>query len=499
MNVKVCFLILIGYIATLSSVLGQGQIRYPMSMPSANASNLALYSETPVSKFTGIPSIEIPLYTIKDGNLSVALGLSYHAAGIQPDIHPGWVGSGWSLQSGGVISRKVNGMPDEYPTDIGGYYDNHNTLGASDWSSIANLQQYANTGFDVAPDEFSFNMAGVAGKFVMDNQGNWQVKCDQDVKVVFDSSTDFTNPFMTTPPPNPYGWSSYYRCFGKFTLITPDGTSYVFGGNANAIDYSTDFFNQNSSNWTATSWYLTKVISADGLHTINFTYERDQYTNSMYKTVYKNIEGAYSATGNLNWRNAIPVLKSTALIGGNLVSPVYLKSIETQKELITLNRSTSNELRYDQSTYSSSYQAYTKKLSPYGTEQEILQSVAERQIYGDTALYKFLPLLRINGLTSYPAILNNLQWKKLDDISLTDKSLGQVIKKFSFGYSNTGSERLTLGSLKESNPSGAVTDTVAPYRLVILRMIGGIVRLPLLYLVKMAYTIIGPLIRIIRG
>jgi len=442
---------------------GQLQPRYPVSMPSANASNLALFDETPVSKFTGIPGINVPLYTINEGNLSVSLGLSYHAAGVQPDVHPGWVGSGWSIQSGGSITRKVNGIPDEYPTDIGGYYDNPNILSATDWTTTTNLQYYGDHGYDVAPDEFTFNAGGVSGKFVLDNLGNWQVQCDQDVKVVFNSSTDFTTPFMTTAPPNPYGWTTYYRCFGKFTLITPDGTSYVFGGNSNAIDYSLDFFNQNSSNLTATAWYLTQIISADGLHVINLTYERDQYTNVLYRTLYKNNENI-SVSGTVACHGDVPITRSTALIGGNLISPVYLKTIETSKELITFNRSTSVELRYPQSLYTSSYQSYSKRLNLAGNEQEQFQSIAERQVYGDTVSYKFLPLLRINGLTSYPADLNNLQWKKLDNISFTDKSTSQVFKQFAFSYSNSTNQRLTLNSLKESNPSGALTDTVPPYR-----------------------------------
>ena len=64
----------------------------PKSMISPTASSLGLYGEIPVSHFTGIPSIQIPLYDLQVENFKLPLSLSYHAAGVRPDQHPGWVG-----------------------------------------------------------------------------------------------------------------------------------------------------------------------------------------------------------------------------------------------------------------------------------------------------------------------------------------------------------------------------------------------------------------------
>ena len=86
----------------------------PKAVLSPNAANLGLYGEIPVSHFTGTPSIEIPLYELKTEYLNLPISLSYHASGVRPDQRPGWVGMGWSLNAGGLISRIVNDMPDEF-------------------------------------------------------------------------------------------------------------------------------------------------------------------------------------------------------------------------------------------------------------------------------------------------------------------------------------------------------------------------------------------------
>ncbi|MDQ0639309.1 hypothetical protein QF042_002874 [Pedobacter sp. W3I1] len=444
---------------------GQIQKQFPLSMPTANAASLGNFLETPVSKFTGVPSINIPLYEISEGNLSIPVSLSYHAGGVRPDAHASWVGLGWSLKSGGVISRVIRGKMDELDSDVGGFYDNHTqSLGGADWSSTARLQEKA-TQFitDPSPDEFSFSVGNLSGTFLMDDQGNWKVRCNQDVKVVFNNS-DFMLPFIPNYLPNPYGRTQYFRTFGKFTLIAGDGTKYVFGGTTDAIDYSLDFFGQNASDWMATSWYLTQVISADDNHTINLTYERDQFTNVIYSNKFQNYYIISTESG--DGCDTYPDTSRTKFqIGGNLLAPVYLKSVETSKELLEFNRSTSIELRHSADTYSTSYASYQRiQLDANAPLQQNIMTMIERQNTSDTTLYKFLPYLRQNGLTKYPGTLINLQWKKLDQVSLKDKSTNQFIKRFNFNYTSDTTRRLTLLSLKESNPSATAADTIPPYR-----------------------------------
>src|SRR5258708_3823356 len=92
----------------------------PQPVPtSPNVASLGKFGDYPVSYFTGLPGISIPLFEVKSGSLSIPITLSYHASGIKPTDVAGWVGLGWALSAGGQVSRSVHGKPDEA---AGGFY-----------------------------------------------------------------------------------------------------------------------------------------------------------------------------------------------------------------------------------------------------------------------------------------------------------------------------------------------------------------------------------------
>ena len=91
------------------------------SPQSPNVAALGRYGEYPVSTYTGVPSITIPIYDIKAGSIEVPIRLNYHAAGIKVSDVTSWVGLGWSLSAGGSVSRSVVGLPDD---QFGNYMDN---------------------------------------------------------------------------------------------------------------------------------------------------------------------------------------------------------------------------------------------------------------------------------------------------------------------------------------------------------------------------------------
>jgi YD repeat-containing protein len=71
------------------------------------------YGEYPVSEYTGIPSINIPLHTIKLRDIEFPISLDYHATGIQVTQEATWAGLGWNLMAGGCISTIAIGAKDE--------------------------------------------------------------------------------------------------------------------------------------------------------------------------------------------------------------------------------------------------------------------------------------------------------------------------------------------------------------------------------------------------
>lgn len=69
------------------------------------------YTEMPVSEYTGMPNISVPLYTIQADGVKVPLDLTYHAGGVRVNEEASWVGLGWDLQVGSIV-QQINDIDD---------------------------------------------------------------------------------------------------------------------------------------------------------------------------------------------------------------------------------------------------------------------------------------------------------------------------------------------------------------------------------------------------
>ena len=56
--------------------------------PSPTAGSLVKTVQTPVSYYTGIPSVVVPLWEMKGRKLNIPITLSYHASGIKVEKIP---------------------------------------------------------------------------------------------------------------------------------------------------------------------------------------------------------------------------------------------------------------------------------------------------------------------------------------------------------------------------------------------------------------------------
>lgn len=428
----------------ISAQIPQG----PKNLQSPNVATLGLFGDIPVSLFTGTPSIGVPLDNIQDGDIVIQLSMAYHSAGIRPDQHPGWTGLGWGLQAGGAIYRVVNDMPDDYSNSTyssvwgkAGYYFNHNVLNTPRWGERPYLREVAQDDkmlLDTEPDEFSFNFSGYSGKFYLNHDGNWQVQCDKPIKVQFNSL------FLDTPfdkSGTRAVTNGNFRSFNGFTIYTEDGTAYVFGGDTSAIEYSMNFFNQYYDEWVASAWHLTKIITPKKNESI-FEYERGDFTNQMYISVYENLGSHTEAKGGIfnpqpecnSWNyTSIP-----ASYNGKLLAPAYLKSITTPNTKITFTKSPSNELSYPTNTYDYAYGQWLESNNNIGIQ--------------------FLPILKSQE-DGYPNCLNKLKWYKLDEIGIENKDK-RLLKKIKFTYNNASNERLLLSSISE----GTVGSNLKTYK-----------------------------------
>ncbi|MEO0331903.1 MAG: hypothetical protein AAF223_09480, partial [Bacteroidota bacterium] len=153
---------------------------YPIDIipASPTAQSLHQYGDVPVTLFNGLPNISIPLMEVGDRDLRLPITLSYHASGINPEQHPGWVGLGWSLQAGGVITRSQRGTTDEVVSDFGpdslrySYYTNFDVIDTAEWFSLESLQRFDTVDTGLAqptPDEFRFTFMGYSGSFYLNH------------------------------------------------------------------------------------------------------------------------------------------------------------------------------------------------------------------------------------------------------------------------------------------------------------------------------------------
>ena len=277
------------FLFVLSAAEGFSQITSPIySAAAPEAASLGEYGAVPVSLYTGTPNISIPLGELTAGSYSLPISVSYHVGSVKPKLLPGSMGMGWSLQAAGCISRTVRGIPDEKKDALGlahGFYGHYNKLTGNNLTT--NFDQYtaenmrgsygADDWFELSADEFSFTAGAYSGNFYLSPTGQWKVVCDADVKVEFDSSTGFFSLLdLEDRIPDITHWANRdenTRFFGKFTITTPDGVQYEFGG-VEATDFSIAYYNRNASDLIATAWHLKRIVTVDDRQ-ITFTYETD--------------------------------------------------------------------------------------------------------------------------------------------------------------------------------------------------------------------------------
>src|SRR5579872_2246020 len=103
---------------SLSFSFAKGQNPYQPNITGANpvtpsAFQFIKYTELPVSEYTGIPNISIPLYQIKEDDIDLPVDLTYHSVGIRVNQEASWVGLGWDLSFGSIV-QDINDVDDYF-------------------------------------------------------------------------------------------------------------------------------------------------------------------------------------------------------------------------------------------------------------------------------------------------------------------------------------------------------------------------------------------------
>lgn len=142
-------------------------------LPSPDAYSLGKFGELPVNKYSGSVNIDIPIYTIEIDGLSIPISLSYHPVGMRVEELPSWVGQGWALNAGGLITKTVVGLSDQMAG--GGYLKNSFSNLANIVNSSLEYQKNIHTSvkqgvLDLEPDKYYYNIIGNSGSFYIKKQ-----------------------------------------------------------------------------------------------------------------------------------------------------------------------------------------------------------------------------------------------------------------------------------------------------------------------------------------
>lgn len=277
------FLISIGYQSVGQTMYGLPNV----ISPSPQSTALTKYGDYPMAGYTGLTDITVPLHTVTSRTLSMPISMSFHASGRMANEINGTLGMRWTLNCGGLVTRTVKGLPDEWNqldtfdiTQYNGTTPSFDVLYSAcpdgKITSSPNTTRY-DSEFDI------FNYSLPNGK-----QGHFILKDDSGTKTPMIIPYE---PLKISFIKDPSGYGGYYE---RITITDIDGTNYIFGKidttTWRAVELNWEFdANPGLFGSVPTAWYLTKIISSDSTDEISLSYTQRNifsYSSSQSATIY---------------------------------------------------------------------------------------------------------------------------------------------------------------------------------------------------------------------
>ncbi len=272
--------------------------------PLPNSAAIVRSAEIAMKGNTGVPGISYPIYTIKTEGISVPIVLSYNASGIKVNQLASWVGLGWSLSAGGVITREIKGSADEseyvgycygggtklYEKIIAQATSNGNSVTYSNVDMMSILA-FSGPTYDGEPDVYHFSFGNYSGKFIMDKDNNVIFIPKTNLKIeiaraLVGSSNNIVSFTITDENGNKYIFDMLEKTQKKVTSFQTWLKNYCF--NFHTQRFMAPVGHQTYDNPTqhTIGWYLSKIETPDN-ESILFNYEIDEpsytsHTNEKY-------------------------------------------------------------------------------------------------------------------------------------------------------------------------------------------------------------------------
>jgi len=247
--------IAIFFILTMAKLPAMAQPSIP-SVSTPEAMSIVKFGNPQLSYHTGAVTNQVPIFTISNKEIAVPVSLNHSNQGMRPREIASSVGHGWSLQAGGVITKIINGLPDNGV----GFSSGQDVLNYLDLRDDEQLYREEHE-----PDTYQFNFLNHSGGFVKFPDG-----------VAHNSGfANISNSQYGIFPAQPLlveGGSA------GFTITDTQGIQYIF----DEVDIqkiegtcpSGDLYNYYDP--VSTSYYISRIVAPSGAE-VNFTYKTYSY------------------------------------------------------------------------------------------------------------------------------------------------------------------------------------------------------------------------------
>lgn len=229
---------------------------------------LKTFHNVSVLPHTGQMQYNVELYRIKDADFDWPVSITYSSDGFRPFDYSDPVGSGWTLNAGGVITRQTMGDADDlkpfaHNTALGFYalLKSSNISTPSSANEMMDGTDAPYRRYDCQSDIYTFSFAGYSGSFIIDWDGKAVllsgdfVEVDLSGMTIQDETIYQPDAAFSHQVPKP----------SSICITTYNGWQYTFGGTAEALEYVyTEDNNYIRSNPVIIAWHLTSVQAPNG-------------------------------------------------------------------------------------------------------------------------------------------------------------------------------------------------------------------------------------------
>ncbi len=253
---------------TIAQLGGTNTVNMPTVIPpSPEAASITKFVDMKINEYQGMVQHQIPIYQITDGSINLPISLNYQSGGFKVIESSSSIGLGWSLNAGGVVTRSMNGLPDDITGVLNkGFLQmsseldyNYLSHGPQDQLRYSYLQAIGQGCSDSQPDIFNFSFNGYSGKFHFDWDGNILIASESEISIT---------PIQNNGPTSRIaGWN----------IKTPDGFTYTFSSieTTDNIASGTNLCYLAQGGYTS-AWYLTEIT--DPFNKRKLFFEYDSYT-----------------------------------------------------------------------------------------------------------------------------------------------------------------------------------------------------------------------------